>query len=140
MCPIAASVSLVITMMAMEARLEAELGRFPPPEVTNQWVEFGSKHLHWVSAQESQAQGKDQEHYLNWLMEAVRSQIPWALLQSAQNQTLGIICRNSSFISLRDALGDKAFIQGLMPPAVPLSRFREGKPPLGTLAAPARNK
>jgi hypothetical protein len=136
MCPVAASVSLAMTMMAMEVRLEAELGRFPPRKVTDSWVEFTDNHIRWISAYAMQSRDKDEVYCFNWLMEAVRSQIPWSLLQDAQNRTLGIISRNSSFIKLRAALGHDAFIQGLMPPAVPLSRFREGKPPLGTPSAP----
>jgi hypothetical protein len=140
MCTVAASVVLVFSM-AFEARLEAELARFPAREVTNAWIEFNHHHLRWISACLTQSQDRISEvYYSDWLMEAVQSQIPWTLLQNAQDRTLGIKSRNSSLIKLHRALGDEDFIQGIMPPAVPLSRFREGKPPLGTLAAPARNK
>jgi hypothetical protein len=132
MCPVAASAVLAFTM-AFEARLEAELARFPPPEVTNAWVEFSHNHLRWISAYASQSHDRmGQVYYSDWLMDAVQSRIPWTLLQKVQNRALGIKSRNSSFINLRGFLGDEAFIQGLMPSAVPLWRFREGKPPLGT--------
>jgi len=139
MCQIAAAIVLAFTGVA-EGRLEAELGRFPPRKVTDAWVEFTDNHIRWIDAYAKQSRDKDEMYCFNWLMEAIQSQKPWSLLQIAQDRTLGIISRNSSFINLRDALGDEAFIQGIMPPAVSLSRFSEGKPPLGTPSAPARKK
>src|SRR5258708_40262301 len=105
MYPVAASVLLAITMV-MEAKLDAELGRFPPREVTNAWLDFSNKHLDWIeNGNFGHALGKDEEYYLNWLMEAIQSKTTWGLLQNAQNRTLGITFRNCSFIELRDALG-----------------------------------
>ena len=128
MFPVAAAIVLAFTS-ALESRLEAELARFPARNVTNQWVEFASEHFHWVSAQFRQARDENAAHYANWLFDAIQSQTPWELLQQAQNRALPIASRRASLDNLRGVIGSQDFINGEMPPAVPLSRFKEGKPP-----------
>ena len=129
---------LAALTMAMEADLEAQLGRFPPRDVTDAWVEFNWNHLGWLKAYYKQSWGEARLDYLRWWIDVIERRRPWKLLQDAQNRASSISSRKVSLYKLSDALGAVAFFKGQMPLAVPLSRFHEGKPPPSVALLPAQ--
>jgi hypothetical protein len=131
MCPVAAAIVLAFTSVMEEAKLEAQLARFPPRKVTDAWVEFNDNHF--MTMYRIQSECPD-EGTFDWVGDIVGQGTPWTLLQQAQNRRKPIASRMNSFDKFKIEIGRAAFIQGKMPLAVPLSRFREGKPPARLLS------
>jgi hypothetical protein len=52
MCPVIASVTLAVTLVA-EIQLERQLASFPPPTVVNAWAVFAEARLKWLRYQQS---------------------------------------------------------------------------------------
>jgi hypothetical protein len=131
----ALAVLAALTLVMEEAKLEAQLARFPPPQVTNAWVEFSWNHESAMTEASKQCPKETRLKYFLWLHEIEQRRKPWILLQQAQDRARPIASRRYRFNSIGTEIGSAAFIQGQMPPAVPLSRFREGPPPLRTVPA-----
>jgi hypothetical protein len=129
------AVLAALTLVMEEAKLEAQLARFPPPQVTNAWVEFSWNHEGAITEASKQCPKEMRLKYFLWLHDIEQRRKPWILLQQAQNRVNPIASRRYRFNSLQKEIGTAAFIQGQMPPSVPLSRFLEGSPPLRIVPA-----
>jgi hypothetical protein len=120
------AISIAFNWATQAAVLEAQLARFPPPDVTNAWLEFNQKHFEAMLAVHNQATKKIES--LFWLNDIEKHREPWERLQRAQDRTQPLASRRYNYLSL-SVIGKEDFIQGHMPPAVPLDRFVCGKPP-----------
>jgi hypothetical protein len=134
----ALAVLAALTMLMEEAKLEAQLARFPPPQVTNAWVEFSWNHESAMTEASKQCPKEMRLKYFLWLHDIEQRRKPWILLQQAQNRARPFAARRYRFNSLGTEIGRTAFIQGQMASAIPLSRFHEGPPPLRILPVEAQ--
>jgi hypothetical protein len=138
MCPVAASVVLVMTMIGPEARLEAQLMAFPPREVVEAQIEFVCSHCEYLHRMIEMPPLKKWCGVL--LVYAHNSHVMWRELQFAQCKGHPLSQRIATLKRLRERLESDAFLRGRMPPIVCYWRFREGPPPLGCYPAPLHNK
>jgi len=125
----ALAVLAALTMVMEEAKLEAELARFPQRQVTDSWLEFSWNHLHWIKVYAFETHGASRLDYLEWYNDCHERRMPWKFLQAAQNRLASISSRRNSLYRLSEALGSVGYISGHMPTPVPLSRFYNGGPP-----------
>jgi hypothetical protein len=96
--------------------------------VTDAWVDFNTDHYYALLRVQTQSDKEMRLKYKTWIFDLARCRQPWLKLQAAQNRTKTIESRRESFAVLETYLGRAAFTQGQMPLAVPLWRFREGRP------------
>jgi hypothetical protein len=135
MFQVAAAVALPFTfsqdpMEAEQLRLfNLELTRFPPAKVAKTNLKLNSKHLHWLK---SLIENSPTKQLIRWYDECSNCQEYWFFLHLAQDSTEELSTRLWALEGLRNKLGEVAFAQGHMPPPVPIWRFKEGPPPLGT--------
>jgi len=113
---------LAAITLAMEARLEAELGRFPPPDVVKVSVEFYVSHALWLASENDSNPGiKDRRN------EVYTYGLTWRLLARLQNATRPLDERLANFKMFKKLLGPEAYNRGQMP-LPPFHRFKEGRP------------
>jgi hypothetical protein len=143
MFPVAAAVALAVTfswdpMDAEHARLlDLELARFPSAQVTQASFDLNDKHLDWLNLQ---LEYSPTSQIIEWNNESSWYRRCWGNLKLAQYQNHNLGMRLDALQSLRTELGEVPFALGRMPPPVPIWRFKEGAPPLGTLPVPRRGK
>ncbi len=102
-----------------------DLGRFPGPYVVEQNLVLAREHIAWLKEQ-TRAEGDPR--FWDWLEEAETAEMIWSTLDAAQcpcDPECGYTdeCRLGALLALREMLGRNYWI-GLMPPPVPLHRFR----------------
>jgi hypothetical protein len=143
MFPVAAAVALAFTfaldpMEAEEVRLlNLQLARFPPKKMTEACLDLNSKQLDWLELVQTYLPS---EQVNQWYEECSKCEDCWRHLYSAQDVNESLSLRFHALEELKKELGRVAFFQGQMPPPVPIWRFKDGPPPLGTLPAPSRFK
>lgn len=95
-----------------------DLDRFPPAEVVQANVELSRRHVDFLVARQRHWPHTDR----TWLEEARRARNVWQCLGAAQSDHEHE--RFWHLEDLRDYLGPENYFRGLMPPPVPLHRYR----------------
>ena len=139
MCPAAAvALAFVLSFDPVNAdeadQLAATLARFPSMSTAKEYSALNDQHYDWVVLLLSCCPAS--KACEDWREECARCGECWRCLGKAHDPTLGIKKRQIAAKRLQIYLDDEDFLQGRMPPPVPVWRFREGPPPLGTLPIP----
>jgi hypothetical protein len=105
--------------------LEAELARFPPPDVVKATLTFANLHFKWIYWQSKN--DPDSVPLFEWKIECYYFAKSWERLSDAQDAKNPLSTRMGNMLLLKQTLGLRDWSQGRMP-SPPLHRFREGKP------------
>ena len=141
MCP-AAAVALAFALSFDPVKTDeadfvrATLYRFPSKQTAEKFAELIYRHQDWIDFMV--ACRPDNEAYRDWNSDCLRCGNCWYYLSVAREPGVSLEVQLMALEELRTRLGNEAFIRGRMPPPVPLWRFCEGSPPLGTPPPPSR--
>ncbi len=97
--------------------IEHDIKRFPGRHITEANLAFARAHIEWLAAHQAFLPSED---YDAWLAEAERLRDCWYWLRIAWI----IPTRQCDMDNLKGAIGSEEYDKALMPPPVPVWRFR----------------
>jgi hypothetical protein len=111
--------------------LEADLARFPPPEIVKPAIAFGNAQLNYLK---SKGRMVDGAYLRDWQDECDRFTKTREYLAEAQDKSKNLKWRIDNMLMVAKILKWSDFLQGQLPP-LPLHRFKEGRPSNKDLAS-----